>query len=72
MKLIENTTLLGIATLLILRIWQQLELSMYGEVQVRDVDTIITIFWLFLLIIAYLKGYIDGHETNKKKEDEKP
>lgn len=50
-------------------LWQWLELRMYGEVQERDVDTIITILYLAFVMIAYWKGRSDGHNDKNKEED---
>lgn len=34
---------------------------MYGEIQERSVDTVITVLWMAFVLIAYFKGRSDGH-----------
>lgn len=46
----------------ILKFWQWLELQMYGEIQERSADTIITVLWLAFVLIAYFKGRSDGQD----------
>lgn len=70
MKLIENAIFFGFGIWVILETWQQMELAIYGEIQVRKVDTFVTILWMFLLLCAYLKGYVDGQASNKNKKEE--
>lgn len=48
-------------TYVILVLWRWLELQMYGEIQERSVDTVITILWMAFVLIAYFKGRSDGH-----------
>lgn len=47
----------------ILEFWKYLELQMYGEIQERSVDTIITVLWLAFVLIAYFKGRNDGQDN---------
>ena len=60
MKLVENVLLFGTLIYAILKLWQHFEVVLYGAVQARDVDTIVTILWIAVVIIAYLKGKDDG------------
>lgn len=66
MKL-ENLLGAYLGTLGILWLWRWLEIQLYGAVQERSVDTIITAFWLAFVLIAYLKGRVDGKDKEEKK-----
>lgn len=59
---LENLLGFYLGTFGILKFWQWLEIQMYGAVQERSVDTIITILWMAFVLIAYLKGQNDGKE----------
>lgn len=61
-KIIVNAALLGGAIGLIGHIWQALEEHIYGGVQPRIVDNIVTILWIVLAILAYVKGYYDARD----------
>lgn len=61
MRGILNIAGFWLGTYVILRFWQWIELEMYGEVQVRSVDTVITVLWMVFVLIAYFKGRSDGH-----------
>lgn len=43
---------------------------MYGEVQVRDVDTVVTLLYLAFVMIAYWKGRCDGHNDKEESKYE--
>lgn len=43
MRWLENLIGLCLGHAVILEVWQWLEVQMYGEVQVRDVDTVVTL-----------------------------
>ena len=66
MRWLENLIGLYLGHAVILEVWQWMEVQMYGEVQVRDVDTVVTLLYLAFVMIAYLKGRCDGH--NDKEE----
>ena len=54
----------------ILEAWQWLEVQMYGEVQVRDVDTVVTLLYLAFVMIAYCKGRCDAHNDKEESKYE--
>ena len=61
MRGILNIAGFWFGTYVILEFWQWLELHMYGEIQERSVDTVITVLWMAVVLIAYFKGRSDGH-----------
>lgn len=61
MRGILNIAGFWFGTYVILEFWQWLELHMYGEIQERSVDTVITVLWMAFVLIAYFKGHSDGH-----------
>ena len=66
MRWLENLIGLYLVHAVILEVWQWMEVQMYGEVQVRDVDTVVTLLYLAFVMIAEWKGRCDGH--NDKEE----
>ena len=61
MRTILNIAGFWFGTYVILEFWQWLEFQMYGEIQERSVDTVITVLWMAFVLIAYFKGRSDGH-----------
>ena len=61
MRGILNIAGFWFGTYVILEFWQWLELHMYGEIQERSVDTVITVLWMAFVLIAHFKGRSDGH-----------
>ena len=52
MRGILNIAGFWFGTYVILEFWQWLELHMYGEIQERSVDTVITVLWMAFVLIA--------------------
>lgn len=50
-----------------IRVWEYLELEIYGQIQPRIVDDVMFLLWSAFVIIAYLIGRAD--EQNKHTED---
>jgi len=74
MKHFENIPLFAVAVYGVLRIWQKLEFCIYGAIQHRIVDDIITWVWLILMALVYFKAYQDGKTdgyNDKRGEDNK-
>lgn len=67
MRTPTNLTLLIGAVYVILRVWQLIELELYGAVQERAVDTVITILWIAAIILSYAKGYLDGRDDRLQR-----
>lgn len=61
MRGILNIAGFWFGTYAVLELWQWLELQIYGEVQERSVDTVVTVLWMAFVLIAYFKGRSDGH-----------
>lgn len=70
MRWLENLIGLYLGHAVILETWQWLEVQMYGEIQVRDVDTVVTLLYLAFVMIAYWKGRCDGHNDKEESEHE--
>lgn len=64
MKRFSNFSLLLSAIWAIGVLWQMLEKALDGAVQPSTADTIITVVWVLVVILAYLKGKRDQKDDD--------
>ena len=62
MKIMKSLIKIFGCIILVGWIWMLLEKSIYGEIQPRVVDTIISIVWAYVTILAYIIGFCDGRD----------
>ena len=69
MKMFSNLVLGAAVTYFICRLWQYCELTFYGEVQTSADDSIITPFWVLVMMAAYFKGWLYNRYCRGEKDD---
>jgi len=66
MRLFRSICWIATLYMRIFLIWTVLELIIYGEIQNRVVDDIITVIWIVSLFMFFGKGFMAGFEYGVK------